>query len=104
MRIVSLLASGTEIVFALGLGDQLVAISHECDYPPEALHKPRISRPLFEPRGLSSRSIDAAVREAIASRGAVYELDESLLHRLQPDLVIAQAVCEVCAVPLRLPS
>jgi iron complex transport system substrate-binding protein len=102
MRIVSLLASGTEIVFALGLGDQLVAISHECDYPPEALHKPRISRPLFEPSRLSSRSIDTAVREAMASRGAVYELDESLLHRLQPDLVIAQAVCEVCAVPTTL--
>jgi iron complex transport system substrate-binding protein len=102
MRIVSLLASGTEIVFALGLGDQLVAISHECDYPLEALDKPRISKPVFEPRGLNSRSIDAAVRDAMASRGAVYELDEPLLHRLQPDLVITQAVCEVCAVPTTL--
>lgn len=102
MRIASLLASGTEIVYALGLGDQLVAISHECDYPPEALHNPRISRPLFEPRGLSSKSIDAAVREVMAKHGSVYELDEPLLRTLDPDLLISQAVCEVCAVPATL--
>lgn len=99
MRIVSLLASGTEIAFALGLGESVVGISHECDYPPEALDRPRVSRPRFDPAGRSSREIDAAVREARALHGSVYELDEELLRALEPDLVLAQAVCEVCAVP-----
>jgi iron complex transport system substrate-binding protein len=78
-----MLASGTEIGYSLGLGDRLVAISHECDYPPEALCKPRTTRPLFEPGGLSSKSIDAAVREAMANHGTVYELDEPLLRALE---------------------
>src|SRR5436853_4238303 len=66
MRIASLLASATEIVYELGLGDQLVAISHECDFPPEALSRPRLSRPRFDPSGLSSAEIDAAVRDSMA--------------------------------------
>ncbi len=97
-----MLASGTEIVCALGLEGQLVAISHECDYPPEVLRKPRITRPLFDPNGLHSGAIDAAVREAMGTHGAVYQVDESLLERLQPDLVITQAVCDVCAVSTML--
>ena len=76
MRIASLLASATEMVYALELGDRLVAISHECDYPPEALSRPRVSRPRFDPAGLSSGAIDAAVRASMASHGAVYQLDE----------------------------
>ncbi len=102
MRIVSLLASGTEIAFALGLGDAVVGISHECDHPPAALNRPRVSRPRFDPTGLSSADIDAAVREAHARYGSVYELDTGLLEQLAPDLVLAQAVCEVCAVPTSL--
>lgn len=102
MRIVSLLASGTEIVCALGLGDQLVAISHECDYPPEALDKPRISRPRFDPTGLGSGDLDRAVRDTMARYGSVYELDQAALAALEPDLILAQAVCEVCAVPTTL--
>ena len=102
MRIVSLLASGTEIAFALDLGDAVVGISHECDHPPDALNRPRVSRPRFDPTGLSSADIDAAVREAHARDGSVYELDTGLLERLAPDLVLAQAVCEVCAVPTSL--
>jgi iron complex transport system substrate-binding protein len=102
MRIVSLLASGTEIAFALGRGDAVVGISHECDYPPEALDRPRVSRPRFDPTGRSSAEIDAAVREARATQGGVYELDAELLRRLEPDLILAQAVCEVCAVPTSL--
>jgi iron complex transport system substrate-binding protein len=102
MRIVSLLASGTEIAFALGLGDAVVGISHECDYPPEALDRPRVSRPRFDPAGRSSAEIDAAVRQAREAHGSVYELDAELLRRLEPDLVLAQAVCEVCAVPTSL--
>lgn len=102
MRIASLLASATETVWALGLGEALVAISHECDYPPEALDRPRVSRPRFDPDGLSSRAIDAAVREAMARHGAVYTLDEDRLRAARPDLILTQAVCEVCAVPTTL--
>ncbi len=102
MRIVSLLASGTEIVCALGLADRLVGISHECDYPPEVLDRPRVSRPRFEPSGLDSGAIDRAVRAALATHGSVYELDETRLQELSPDLLITQAVCEVCVVPTSL--
>lgn len=98
-RIVSLLASGTEIVDALGLGECLVGISHECDHPPHLLDRPRASRPRFDPEGLTSGEIDAAVRQAMIEHGSVYEIDEALLERLDPDIIITQAVCEVCAVP-----
>ena len=102
MRIASLLASGTEIAFALGLGDSVVGISHECDFPPDALGRPRLSRPRFDVAGRSSAEIDAALREARDRHGSVYELDEARLTALSPDLVLAQAVCEVCAVPTSL--
>ncbi len=98
-RIVSLLASGTEIVDALGLGECLVGISHECDHPPHLLDRPRVSRPRFDPEGLSSGEIDAAVRRAMTEHGSVYEIDAAVLETLDPDIVITQAVCEVCAVP-----
>jgi iron complex transport system substrate-binding protein len=98
-RIVSLLASATEIVCALGLADRLVGISHECDHPPEVLDRPRLSRPRFDPAGLTSGEIDAAVRAALAEHGGVYEVDGAALAALQPDLILTQAVCEVCAVP-----
>ncbi|MFQ6045636.1 MAG: cobalamin-binding protein [Gemmatimonadales bacterium] len=99
MRIASLLASATESVCELGLGDQLVAISHECDHPPEALSKPRVSRPLFEAAGLGSGEIDRAVRDAVSLHGGVYELDVEKLREVRPDLILAQGLCEVCAVP-----
>jgi iron complex transport system substrate-binding protein len=98
-RIASMLASGTEIVAALGLDDRLVAISHECDHPPHLLDRPRVSRPRFDPGVLDTAAIDRAVREAVAEHGSVYEIDVALLDRLRPDLVLTQAVCEVCAVP-----
>lgn len=98
-RIVSLLASGTEIVSALGLQDRLVGISHECDFPADVLDRPRVSRPRFDPDGLSSREIDRAVREAMGAHGSVYEVDAGRLEDLRPDLILTQAVCEVCAVP-----
>lgn len=98
-RIASLLASATEITAALGLDNRLVAISHECDYPPRVLDRPRISRPRFDPTGLESAAIDRAVREAMAEHGSVYEIDGDALERLRPDLIMTQAVCEVCAVP-----
>lgn len=99
MRIVSLLGSATEIVFELGLGRHLVGISHECDYPPEATTLPRVSRPRFDPAGLTSGEVDAAVRRTMERFGSVYQVDENLLASLRPDLVLTQAVCEVCAVP-----
>jgi iron complex transport system substrate-binding protein len=99
MRIASLLASGTEIAWALGLGDDIVAISHECDYPPGVLDRPRVTRPRFDPTGLNSGEVDAAVREAMATSGSVYTIDGEVLDRLKPDLLLTQAVCEVCAVP-----
>ncbi len=102
MKIASLLASATEIVYALGLGDQLVAISHECDFPPEAMGKPRVSSPRFDPAEMSSGEIDRAVRDAMARFGSVYALDADALRQLRPDLIVAQAVCEVCAVPTSL--
>lgn len=99
MRIVSLLASATEIVCELGLEDRLVGISHECDFPPRVLDRPRVSRPRFDPEGLGSGEIDRAVREAMEAHGSVYAVDGELLAELDPDLVLTQAVCEVCAVP-----
>lgn len=102
MRIASLLASATEITCALGLDDRLVAISHECDWPPEVLDRPRVSRPRFDPAGLSSGEIDTAVREAVAEHGSVYVLDDEPLRAADPDLILTQEVCEVCAVPTSL--
>jgi iron complex transport system substrate-binding protein len=102
MRIASLLASATEIVCVLGLEDDLVAISHECDYPRQVLDRPRISRPSFDPTGLPSGAIDAAVRNALAAGGGVYALDETALRAAAPDLILAQDVCAVCAVPASL--
>ena len=102
MRIASLLASATEIVCALGLEDRLVAISHECDHPPGVLDLPRVSRPRFDPAGMSSGEIDAAVRRAVAEHGGVYVLDDEALRAAAPDLILTQDVCEVCAVPTSL--
>lgn len=99
MRIVSMLSSATEIVYALGLQEHLVAISHECDYPPEALRLPRASRSRFDPAGMTSGEIDAAVRRSMEEHGSVYEVDAGRLRELRPDVVLTQAVCEVCAVP-----
>lgn len=98
-RIVSLLGSATEVIHQLGLGDHLVGISHECDHPPEALGLPRLSRPAFDPSGLDSGEIDSAVRRALEEHGSVYTIDQELLESLAPDLVLTQALCEVCAVP-----
>jgi iron complex transport system substrate-binding protein len=99
MRIVSMLSSATEIVHALGLERHLVGISHECDHPPSALVLPRASRPRFDPAGLTSGEVDAAVRRCMEEHGSVYEVDGARLHELRPDLILTQAVCEVCAVP-----
>ena len=97
MRIASLVPSATEMLFALGLGDQVVGVTHECDFPPEAARETHLTRSII-PDGLESGEIDAAVREAVGAGRALYELDEDALRGLEVDLIATQAVCEVCAV------
>src|SRR3954471_24586136 len=97
MRIVSLVPSATEMLFALGLGDEVTAVTHECDHPPEALQLPKVTRDLIGP-GLEAGEIDRAVRELTEQGRSIYELDEPALRALQPDLIVTQALCAVCAV------
>jgi iron complex transport system substrate-binding protein len=97
MRIASLVPSATELLFALDLGDIVVAVTHECDYPPAAEQLPHLTRSVI-PDGLAPAEIDAAVRERTGRGEALYELDEETLRALDVDLIVTQAVCEVCAV------
>ena len=97
MRIVSLVPSATETLFALGLDDEVIAVTHECDHPPSAGDLPRVTRDLIGP-GLSAAQIDAAVRERTERGASIYELDHDRLSELQPDLIVTQALCQVCAV------
>jgi iron complex transport system substrate-binding protein len=97
MRIVSLVPSATEMLFALGLGDEVVAVTHECDYPAAVLELPRVTRDVL-PAGLSSAQIDAAVKERTLRGESIYELDDEALRALEPDLIVTQALCTVCAV------
>ena len=98
MRICSLLPSGTEILYSLGLGDQVVAVTHECDYPPETAAKPRITEDLIEQGRMTSIEIDHHVSSNIGRHGTIYRLKEDLLETLKPDLIVTQELCEVCAV------
>jgi iron complex transport system substrate-binding protein len=97
MRIVSLVPSATEMLFALGLGPDLVAVTHECDYPPPARELPKVTRDVL-PAGLDAAQIDAAVKERTLAGESIYELDADVLYDLAPDLIVTQALCSVCAV------
>lgn len=97
-RICSLLPSATEIVFALGLGDRLVGVTHECDHPPEARRLPVVTRSLVDTAGQASREIHAHVVRALHAGSSLYALDQALLARLDPDLILTQELCSVCAV------
>ena len=97
MRIVSLVPSATEMLFALGVGDEVTAVTHECDHPAEARERPRVTRDVIGP-GLPPDEIDRAVRALTEQGRSIYELDEGALQRLQPDLIVTQALCAVCAV------
>jgi iron complex transport system substrate-binding protein len=97
MRIVSLLASGTELVCALGAGDDLVGRSHECDHPAWVTRLPPLSRPTFPVDG-SSAEIDRVVRAKLAAGEPLYQVDQAAIDRLAPDVIISQTHCQVCAV------
>lgn len=97
MRICSLLPSATEIVFALGQGDSLVGVTHECDFPSETARIPKVTRSNI-PDGISSAEIDQAVSKSLIESGTLYELDLPKLEQLQPDLILTQRLCDVCAV------
>lgn len=97
LRIVSLLPSSTEICFALGLGEAVVGVSHECDFPAEASGRPVLTAPRVDP-GAASAEIDRQVNALVAAGESVYRLDEARLAALAPDLVLTQGVCDVCAV------
>jgi iron complex transport system substrate-binding protein len=97
MKIVSLLPSATEIVCALGLADSLVGVTHECDYPPGVLALPKVTQTLI-PHDATSGEIDALVRERLTHQRALYTLNMKELERLRPDVIVTQALCDVCAV------
>lgn len=97
MRVVSLLPSATEIICALGLEADLVGVTHECDYPTQVKALPKVTRTLI-PHDASSREIDTLVREQLKTQQALYTLDLPTLESLRPDLLVTQALCDVCAV------
>src|SRR3954466_14851750 len=99
-RIVSLIASATEIVCALGFEDQLVGRSHECDFPESVKRLPVCTAPKFDVTG-SSLEIDRRVKALLQDATSVYRVDADLLRQLRPDVIVTQAQCEVCAVSLR---
>ena len=97
MRIVSLLPSATEILFAIGAGDEVVGVTHECDYPPQATRLPRLTASAG-PELRDPAAIDRHVRSAVHAGSSLYHLDSALLENLAPDLIVTQELCEVCAV------
>jgi iron complex transport system substrate-binding protein len=98
LRICSLLPSSTEILYALGLEDHVVAVTHECDFPPQASLKPRITQSLLDHERLTSAEIDHQVSSNIGRHGSIYRLKEDLLAELKPNLIVTQELCDVCAV------
>jgi iron complex transport system substrate-binding protein len=97
MRIASLVPSATEMLFALDLGESVVGVTHECDFPPAAGQLPHLTATVL-PDGLAAGEIDAAVKQVVGEGRALYSLDEQRLAELAPELIVTQAVCDVCAV------
>src|ERR1700736_815751 len=97
-RIVSLLPAATEIAAALGLMDDVVGVSHECDFPAEANKRPRVTNCPVHNTGLASKEVDEWVRRALREQGTIYTIDEQLLRNLRPDVILTQKLCDVCAV------
>ena len=101
MRIVSLLPSATEIVCAIGLEDELVAVTHECDWPPSVIGKPVVTRSVHDLVAVGSREIHDRVTASMHGGSSLYELDEDALAAAEPDLILTQELCAVCAVSYR---
>lgn len=101
IRIVTTLPSATEIVALLGLEQDLVGITHECDYPPSVMKKPVVMRSVFDTTKMNNKEIDSSVLTTLTNGNSLYEIDDQLLKSLKPDLVITQELCEVCATPLK---
>ena len=97
MRIVSFLPAGTEIAWAIGAGPDLVGRSHECDYPAQVAGLPVVSRPALDLDHLSGAEMDRAVAERLATGESLYQVDERLLQSLDPDVILTQDLCQVCA-------
>ncbi|MGI0066226.1 MAG: cobalamin-binding protein [Nitrosotalea sp.] len=97
MKLVSFLPSATEILYELGVGDQVLAVTHECNYPTEAKAKPRVIHSSFDPQKMSSQEIDNKVMELVNAGKDIYILDEQVLKKANPDLIVAQGICEVCS-------
>jgi iron complex transport system substrate-binding protein len=98
VRICSLVPAATEILFAVGLGDQIVGVTHECDWPPAALDRPTVTASLLETGELTSAEIDGAVADAAREGKPIYAIDAAVWAEIEPDVVVAQELCEVCAV------
>ena len=96
-RIVSFLPSATEILYDLGVGDQVLAVTHECNYPSEARSKPKVIHSSFDPQKMTSAEIDKKVVELVQAKKDIYVLDEQVLKNANPDLIVAQGICEVCS-------
>jgi len=96
-RIVSFLPSATEMACALGLGDQLLGVTHECDHPPEVRDKPIVVRSVLPTERMCQREIDTAVTERLRNGLSLYQVDESLIRDIAPDLILTQDLCQVCA-------
>lgn len=97
LRIASFLPAATEMVYALGLGDRLVGVSHECDYPPQAKEKPVVVRCAMDLASLDLKQIDQAVAERVGQGGSVYAVDEEAIRKVSPTLIVTQDLCQVCA-------
>ena len=97
MRIVSFLPSATETLYQLGAGGQIVGVTHECKFPAQARKKPRVIRPSFDPGRMSGRQIDAKIVELMRSGNDIYIVDDRVLKNANPDLIVAQGLCEVCS-------
>src|SRR5262245_58845711 len=97
MRIVSLISAATEMLFAMGLGDKVIGVSHECDWPPQCRNLPKVTYSRID-SSANSATIDAEVKSLMTAGEALYEVNSDLLAELRPDLIVTQSQCDVCAV------
>jgi iron complex transport system substrate-binding protein len=97
IKIVSFLPSATEILYEIGAGNQVVGVTHECNYPEEAKSKPKVINSSFDASTMSSKEIDNKIGELFGNKKDIYIINEKILRELKPDLIVAQGICEVCS-------